>query len=326
MRRGLVIGKFMPLHKGHIGLVRFAAAHCDELILSMSYKPTDPIPGPLRFEWVKQEFRIYPKVKPEITLDDFDDEHLPWKERIPRWAAFLKKRFPPVDLIFSSEAYGPLLAESLGIPNLSFDPDRQDFPVSGSMIREQPFQYWDFISIPAQSYFVKKICLYGPESTGKSTLALKMAQQYQTQFVPEVAKEIISTNNFTAEDIIHIGKAQTQRVLEKLKVANRILFCDTDVITTQIYCHHYLHMIPPVLFELEKTIQYDQYFFCDIDVPWVADGLRDLGNRRDEMRAVFWNELTKRKIVPMVLSGTHAQRQETLEDYLEGIGIPNPNQ
>ena len=79
------------------------------------------------------------------------------------------------------------------------------------------------------------ICFYGPESTGKSTMAKFMAAHYQTEYVPEVAREMISSNNFTTEDIIQIGKAQNQRVREKLETANKVLFCDTDLITTQIY-------------------------------------------------------------------------------------------
>ncbi|MCA4894174.1 MAG: ATP-binding protein [Cytophagales bacterium] len=92
---------------------------------------------------------------------------------------------------------------------------------------------------------VKLICFYGPESTGKSTMAKKMATHYQTEFVPEVAREIVSSNDFTLDDIVRIAKAQNERVKEKMKTANRFLFCDTDLITTQIYCRHYLKTVPP---------------------------------------------------------------------------------
>ncbi len=152
-------------------------------------------------------------------------------------------------------------------------------------------------------------CFYGPESTGKTTLAKRLAGIYKTEFVPEVAKEIIKSNNFSVEDIIKIGHAQTNRVKEKLKTASKILFCDTDLITTQIYSRHYLGVVPPVLFELEKEIQYDQYFLFDIDVPWIGDGLRDLGNRREEMLAVFKSELDKRNISYEWVRGTFDERE-----------------
>ena len=142
---------------------------------------------------------------------------------------------------------------------------------------------------------IKKICFYGPESTGKSTMARHMAEIYKTEFVPEVSREIVTSNNFTVEDIIKIGHTQTVRILEKTKTANKILFCDTDLITTQIYCRHCLKVMPPILFELEKLIKYDLYFLFEPDVPWVADGLRDLSEKRKEMFEVFKRELDKKK-------------------------------
>lgn len=164
---------------------------------------------------------------------------------------------------------------------------------------------------------VKKICFYGPESTGKSTLAREMAKYYHTEFVPEVSREIISSNDFTVEDIIVIGKAQTERVLAKERVAHQFLFCDTDLITTQIYSRQYLGVVPPVLYELEAMVKYDMYFLFDIDVPWVSDGLRDLGERRREMYEVFKGELDKRKISYIVVSGSYAEREGIVRRKLD---------
>lgn len=154
------------------------------------------------------------------------------------------------------------------------------------------------------------VCLYGPESTGKSTLAKRLAQHYNTEFVPEVAKEFISSNNFTLDDIEQMTHAYHERVLQKLKTANRVLICDTDLITTQIYSQHYLNAVPPIVAKLEKEIHYDHYFLMDIDVPWVADGLRDLGNQRLEMFTVFRAELDKRKLPYTLISGDFGAREK----------------
>lgn len=159
-----------------------------------------------------------------------------------------------------------------------------------------------------------RVCLYGPESTGKSTLARRLAEHYGTEFVPEVAREIITSNTFTAEDIIRIGQAQTDRVLEKSKSANRVLFCDTDVITTAVYSDTYLHHIPPQLGALEKKVHYDQYFLFDIDVPWVADGLRDMGAREQRVRMFerFKKELDRRGIPYIRLTGSYDDREKMI--------------
>ena len=170
---------------------------------------------------------------------------------------------------------------------------------------------------------IKKICFYGPESTGKSTMARHMAKIYKTEFVPEVSREIVTSNNFTVEDIIKIGHTQTARILEKTKTANKILFCDTDLITTQIYCRHYLKEVPHVLIELEKLIKYDLYFLFEPDVPWVADGMRDLGNfdKRKEMLAVFKSELDKRCINYVPINGSWEEREEIIKREVDKLLI-----
>lgn len=68
MTRGLVIGKFMPIHNGHVALITFAASQCDELIVSMSYTLEDKINPDLRFEWIKEIFKNQPKIKPCLKL------------------------------------------------------------------------------------------------------------------------------------------------------------------------------------------------------------------------------------------------------------------
>ena len=106
---------------------------------------------------------------------------------------------------------------------------------------------------------------------------------------------------------------------EKVKTANKILFCDTDLITTQIYSQTYLHRVPGILYELERQVQYDLYFLFDIDMPWVADGLRDLANERREMYFVFKDELVKRKIPFINVRGNHEEREEIVKSELNRL-------
>lgn len=169
---------------------------------------------------------------------------------------------------------------------------------------------------------VKIICFYGPESTGKSIMVKHFASLYQTVFVPEVAREIVTSNDFNREDIITIGREQTTRVFQQLKNANRILFCDTDLITTQIYSRHYLKVVPPILYQLEEMVEYDHYFLFDIDVPWVADGLRDLNSIRKEMFEVFETELQRRSIDYTLVSGNWEERVAVIKGKIDQLLAP----
>ena len=292
MIRGLVIGKFMPVHAGHVALINFAASSCDELIVSMSYTEEDPIKHTLRFHWLKSTFENRQNITFQEVVDDFDNEALKLPERTRAWAAFIEDTCPKVDVVFSSESYGEPFAINLGAKHVLFDLARTQFPISGTKIREKPFRHWQFIPKVVRPFFLKKVCFFGAESTGKSTMAMRVAEHYNTEYVPEVAREIVTSNRFDVSDILRIGEEQAKRVLQKSQSANKVLICDTDVITTQIYSQQYLHHVPEQLLQYETEIKYDRYFLFDIDTPWVADGLRDLGNRRGEMNQKFIELIT----------------------------------
>lgn len=321
MIRGLVIGKFLPPHSGHAALIKFALKQCDELIVSVSEAKTDAIPVETRVNWLKQIFRDQSQVKIFAIEDNFDNPELALNERTRIWADVMRKAYLSIDVVFSSEAYGEPFAKNLGAKHSSFDPDRKQFPVAASRILKSPFRYWQFIPEVVRPYFVKKICFYGAESTGKSVMTKTMAEKYHTSFVPEVAREMLTSNTFNREDIIAIGREQTARVFKQARMADKILFCDTDVITTQVYSRHYLKVVPPVLYEFERMIQYDLYFFFEIDTPWVSDGLRDLGtdDSRKQMHQIFKNELDRRGINYITVRGTWAQREAIVSKAIDMI-------
>src|SRR5690606_4037833 len=145
MKRGLVIGKFLPIHKGHIALINFAASQCDEVIVSMSFTDGDVIDPALRFSWITSIFKDQPAVKPAMIRDDFDDDALPLIQRTKIWADQIRKIYPPVHVLFSSEEYGDSFSGHLGIPHVTFDPARSKIQISATLIRNHPLKYWDFI-------------------------------------------------------------------------------------------------------------------------------------------------------------------------------------
>ena len=319
MRRGLVIGKFLPVHLGHIALIDFAASRCDELIVSMSFTDMDPISPDLRLTWLKEIFHNRKKITVYTIRDDFDAESLPWLQRTQIWADVIRAAYPEIHVLFSSEEYGAPFAHNLGVDHIVFDLPRTRHPVSASLIRKYPFKYWDYIPREVRPFFVKKVCFFGPESTGKTVLAEKLAMEFDTEWVPEVAREMLTSNSFSLEDIVNIGCAHHARVKGKLSLANKLLICDTDAITTQIYSRHYLGEVPDILSQLERDVQIDFYFLFDIDVPWVADGLRDLGHLRKEMFDIFEGELVKRHAPYMIVRGNYEARHKLVHKKLKEI-------
>lgn len=153
-----------------------------------------------------------------------------------------------------------------------------------------------------------KIVLTGPESTGKSTLAKKLAEHFNTVWVSEYLRDFANEKYSRNEELVysdnlHIAEGQTKLENVSLAKANSFLFCDTDILQTIIYSHEYYGKVQP---ELENILVSDIntiYLLLNLDVEWVYDKLRDKPNEREEMFKTFENTLIKYNKKYIVLKG-----------------------
>ena len=140
----------------------------------------------------------------------------------------------------------------------------------------------------------RKVVLFGPESTGKTTLAKQLASHFNSDWVPEYARAFLQnkwdkTNEICSKEDLPIIAAG-QMALENQKASNTdsILFCDTDLLVTKIYSEVYFGgYCDPYLHHFAVNNHYDLYLLLDIDIPWVADDLRDKPGERDQMLIQF---------------------------------------
>jgi HTH-type transcriptional repressor of NAD biosynthesis genes len=173
------------------------------------------------------------------------------------------------------------------------------------------FRYWSYMPLFIRPFLVKKICLYGSESVGKTTLAKELAAYYQTDWVPEMARTYLGDKVCVYDDFVPIAELQIAELKRKTRTANRLLFCDSDLITTELYARIYFNDCPRAVLDLQKKEDYDLYLFLEADVPWVADGMRDLGDPsvRATTRNLFFNTLRERGIEPVMIKGDWANRK-----------------
>ncbi|WP_405293958.1 AAA family ATPase [Algibacter sp. Ld11] len=171
-----------------------------------------------------------------------------------------------------------------------------------------------------------KVVLFGPESSGKTTLSRQLARYYNSIWVPEFARDYLQDkwNNerktCEAEDLLPI--AAGQMVLENrlaLKT-DSVLICDTDLLETKVYSEQcYKKTCDPLLkkFAIENT--YDLYFLTYIDTPWEADDLRDKPEERLEMFNAFQNELIINKRPYVLLKGDKKTRLATAIKHIDQL-------
>ena len=160
-----------------------------------------------------------------------------------------------------------------------------------------------------------RLVLFGPESTGKSTLAEALAAEYKTQWVPEFARDYLqekydnSAEVCEPEDLIPIAKGQILLENEKASIANDFMFCDTCVLQTLIYAQvYYENYKNEILEQCVKQHKYTHFFLTYIDTPWVPDDLRDKPNERFKMFSIFEKALLERNLPYTVLEGNLKQR------------------
>lgn len=160
-----------------------------------------------------------------------------------------------------------------------------------------------------------KIVLFGPESTGKTTLARELAAYYNTLWVPEYAREYLQDKwdreqkTCEPEDLLPIAEGQMRLENALSGKANHLLICDTDLLETKVYSEtYYTGECDPELEKYALQNTYDLYLLTYIDTPWVKDDLRDKPEAREEMFGHFRNALEKYQRNFVILKGNGKER------------------
>jgi NadR type nicotinamide-nucleotide adenylyltransferase len=306
--RGFLLGKFMPPHCGHVFLCEFAQAYVDSLTILVCSLDDDPIAGALRFRWMGE---MFPRCRVLHLTDAVPQAPERHADFWPIWRAIVRRHHPePIDFVFASEAYGARLADEVGAAFVPVDPGRLAAPVSATRVREDPFAAWRYLPAPVRAHYARTVCIFGPESTGKSTLARGLAAHFRTNFVPEYGRTHTDAfgTDVTADDLRRIVRGHRAATHAARRQANRLLFLDTDPVLTAVWADMLLGARPADLDCVEDTA--DFYLLTDVDAPWVDDGTRyfpDLSVRRRFFERCR-TELVRRGLPFVTLSGSWDER------------------
>lgn len=178
---------------------------------------------------------------------------------------------------------------------------------------------------------IVKVVLFGPESTGKTTLSRHLARYYNTVWTPEFARAYLqkkwNNERKTCEkkDLIPIAIGQMKMENKLAKKADKLLICDTDLLETKVYSEEfYGGFVDEKLDKAASENQYDLYLLTYVDTPWEKDDLRDRPEQRLEMFNAFENALKKHRKNYIILKGDKDTRLKNATEAIDKI-ISNKN-
>ncbi len=298
-KNGLMIGKFMPPHKGHELMIKFGISMCKNMHVYVSGKDDEEMPALLRaciLQEVQPDAYYFWEEEniPEPTYDDDGTAIEDWYWNM--WVEKINTQFPDIDAVFTNDKYGKRLAKQLQADWCPIDIDRTAIPISASMIKED-LSNWNYLLPGSKQYLNTRICVVGPESTDKSTLVKTLAKLYNGGVVTEYGRTIseVKNNKLSKEDFVQIAKGR--EIIER-QVAELfpISFIDTDGYTTELFSKVYLNKADheEIKTQLQHSTRddfYDLYLVMSPDMDWVDDGTRVMPTQLS--RLLFFKELVK---------------------------------
>ncbi|MER7279288.1 AAA family ATPase [Dactylosporangium sp. NPDC000244] len=300
-RTGVVLGRFLPVHEGHRYLVEFARAHAERVHIFARVAPDDPIPWEVRREWMLELF-------PGLPVTAVDGEQDEW---VPRILAEVQP-----DYLFSAEPWGPGFAARLGARFVGVD--RLAVPVSGTAVRNGPWDYERYLPPPVKAWYTRRVCLIGAESTGKTTLARDLARQFDTVWLPERLRAL--GPDFGPADLAlaaHGQRAAEEALARRSRVA---LFCDTDLLSARLWSERLFGAAPPWLVEAAERQTQHLYLLCAPDVPYVGAERHNAPAERRDFHAAAERELIRLGRPYVLLEGDfsarYAKAVEAVRDLL----------
>ncbi len=151
-----------------------------------------------------------------------------------------------------------------------------------------------------------RVCLIGPECTGKTTLAERLADYFNAPWVPEFAREYTQrvARPLTVDDVEPIARGE--RALVDAVPGPVIL--DTDLISTVVYSRHYYGACPEWIEAAARSRKADLYLLTNIDVPFLADDLRDSAAPRESLYTQFAETLAEFDANVVCITGNWEER------------------
>ena len=309
----------MPLHQGHCYLIDYAATHVERLIIVVGTLESEPIDGYLRYQWVRETYPQHTVIHLTENLPQSPEEHPDFWQL---WEKALNIILDsPPDIVFASEHYGEKLAKVLKATFCPCDIKREKIPISATLIRKDPHKYWAYIPKSVRPYFTIKICIYGPESCGKTTLAKDLGQYFGAEWVPEYARKYLEQRHgqLTVDDMLLIAEGQWALEKKIMKQGHKMMIADTDPLLTCVWSEFMYDKVDARIVNLATQNNYHCYLLLHPDVPWIEDKVRYTPLQREPFYDLAKQYLATYGRNYVEISGSWEERLQLAKLAVKGI-------
>ncbi|MFT4308404.1 MAG: AAA family ATPase [Candidatus Woesearchaeota archaeon] len=320
MARSLVLGKFAPFHAGHASLIDRALELGEVTVLAYDTQVM-PVPLNIRASRIRERY--------------------PSAEVIEAWGSPEREGYEPdiiaehndyirtilgdrrIDFVIGSEPYVFDVARELDAEPMMIDPERMRIPISGTLIRSDPYRYRNYLGGQEYRDLVVNVVVMGGPSTGKSTLVEALAKHYATTFMHEHGRDYWLEHQVDRRLSIHalleLAQEHLEMENERLEHARDVFFTDTNAITTLLFSHQYYGIAKPELEALARTNRdrYDLFIVCDTDIPFDDTWERSGDGNRMLLQRMTLEYLRAHHIPYHVVRGSVEERVDAVARLLD---------
>jgi len=157
---------------------------------------------------------------------------------------------------------------------------------------------------------IRKVCVIGPECTGKTVLSQALAKTLNTVWVEEYARAYLNRLNhaYDEPDLLKIAHGQVRMEDEWIKDANKVIVCDTNLYVIKVWSEFKYGHCDKGILDIISQRKYDLYLLTYIDIPWIADPLRENPDRREELYNIYLREMKNQSVPFVEVKGSEQQR------------------
>ncbi len=286
---------------------------------------TTEIPAATRADWIRE---AAPAVE-VIIAHDGPEETGYTPEIIEKQNNYLRKLLADrkIDAFYSSEPYGEFVSAAFGCRNRQVDPGRSRWPVSATMIRENPQAFKDFLPEAVFASLKPKLYFIGAPSTGKTTLSRYCAEILDGNYCAEYGRDywfkFQKQHRLSMEDLEAIAAGHTRQEDGVCREKGFLNCIDTGVITTLAYARYYFGAASPKLENIfrENRWRYRHVFLCAEDIAFEDSWDRSGPQSRGRLQKINLEILAEHQIPYTVLAGTVEERATLVQNYLKEQGL-----